>query len=425
MAFVQTRGDRHTGYYRDAKGNRISAGTFDTRDDALNHARIAEAGGDISGGYRLTMTLQEYVGVWLDNVDLLPSTKCSYESVLATHVFPILGRRKLTEISRVEVRDMLRKLSRDGVSDSVRVHVKSALGSAYKELIESDLIDANPTHKVRVRQVGHNRPARVLEEDEFKAIRDALPTPAASLLAQFLVLVGTRFGETTELRVGDIDPRTREVYVQRRVLDLGGSRNGGERFRVIEGTKSGLSRTVTVGPELIDALTRHITEHNLGTNDLLFPKSLVTAPHERARALTAEAQFTVGNSIFTHGQRSAYTRGKCRCAACAHANAEYHAARRRISGKTPTRTVLNVSDHLPRDTWRRMWIAAVGCSGVDWTPKTHGLRHANASHLLKNGVDLHEVKERLGHSSIQTTEGYLHRVKAQSSVAAAAVASFI
>jgi site-specific recombinase XerD len=45
--------------------------------------------------------------------------------------------------------------------------------------------------------------------------------------------------------------------------------------------------------------------------------------------------------------------------------------------------------------------------------------------LLKNGVDLHEVKERLGHSSIRTTEVYLHRLKHQQSKASEAIAEFL
>jgi len=37
----------------------------------------------------------------------------------------------------------------------------------------------------------------------------------------------------------------------------------------------------------------------------------------------------------------------------------------------------------------------------------HALRHAHASWLLAGGADLEVVKERLGHSSIVTTQKYL------------------
>ncbi len=419
MAYVTKRGKRFTGYYRDKNGLRYSAGTFDSKQEALARAENAESRGGL-GGYRMSMTLREYVGVWLKTADLLPLTKKGYESVLAKHVLPIMGKRKVGEVTRPQVRDLMRRLAMDGVSAEVRAHAKSALGSAFRELVESDLLENNPTHKITVKKRGR-KILNVLEPTEFKNIQQHLPNTTAQLFAQFLVMSGCRFGEATELRADDIDFTSGDVYVERRVNDLGHEYNNGQRFLVVPGTKSGDGRMVTLSTGLVSEVTAHVKAHSLSGRDLLFPKSLVAAKPEQKRKSEKPLDY-----VDAHGTRYAYTRQGCRCDDCRRANAEYRQQQRAMHRHPSNREMFGLgSDHLPRDVWRKIWVEAVLKSGMTWVPRTHDLRHANATLLLKNGVDLHEVKERLGHSSVQTTEKYLHRLRHQNSKAAESVVEFM
>ena len=64
---------------------------------------------------------------------------------------------------------------------------------------------------------------------------------------------------------------------------------------------------------------------------------------------------------------------------------------------------------LSRNTFRtRYWLPALERAGIDFQVRVHDLRHAHASWLLAGGADLKTVRDRMGHSQIQTTQKYLH-----------------
>ncbi|MCB0085157.1 MAG: tyrosine-type recombinase/integrase, partial [Caldilineaceae bacterium] len=53
--------------------------------------------------------------------------------------------------------------------------------------------------------------------------------------------------------------------------------------------------------------------------------------------------------------------------------------------------------------------------GITTDVSAHWLRHAHASHAIDNGANLVDVRDTLGHSSIATTNKYLHGKRKNSS----------
>ena len=57
--------------------------------------------------------------------------------------------------------------------------------------------------------------------------------------------------------------------------------------------------------------------------------------------------------------------------------------------------------------------------------KFHCLRHTSATLLLYSGVNLQQVKSRLGHSNLATTQRYLHAIKDADTEAANALQAML
>jgi integrase len=407
---------RYQALYDDVKGHRRSAGTFTTEktaDKAWQKAEARMSEGRMGNPSRGRQRFRTYVEEeWLPNHQMEARTRENYGYYLDRHIMPWFGAMRMIEIMPADVREWITHLQNKNASAHVIRYCKTILSAIFTTAL-NDVIHLHPVRGVKSPPVA-KKPRAIVTPEQFDKLYSAMPSKTMKLLVETDVESGLRWGELTELRPRDIDFSTEVLTVSRVVVELPPRFHpAGGRFLVKQYPKDQEHRRLKLSAPIVAKIKAHIEEQGLGDDDLLFAMpDLPQAPAARVLADPATLGVTQPNAAgrrYRHGTLSAYSAAKCRCEHCRGAYASYRAQRRAAGRDEPRRLrAVETDGHIPR-WWFRMhiWLPAVEAVQPPLSAKMHGLRHAHASWLLAGGADLEVVKERLGHSSIVTTQKYL------------------
>ena len=184
MAYVVKRGSRYTAYTRQ-DGKVKSLGTFDTRAKALQIGYLAQEGALDTLPINQP-TLKEYIETLMARKDLRVITKKTYLILLKKHAINSLGARKLNTIQKKDITKLLASLKENGTGLSTISHLRTALGYVFRQAVDDELIQTNPTHKIAIKAPQPD-PTYTLEPQDFRRIQKNLPTEGSKLFARFLL----------------------------------------------------------------------------------------------------------------------------------------------------------------------------------------------------------------------------------------------
>jgi integrase len=412
---------RWTAVYVDLHGRERSAGTYNSKREAARAWARAEA--DAAAGHSIDMrraktTFTGYVtNTWLPHHELEATTRQRYGYQIERHLIPEFGPMRLSRITTQHVREWITKLKDDGLSASTIADLKTILSAIFTTALNDQLIGFHPCRGVKTPTVAR-RPRTIITPDQFDTILAALPSARWQAMVELDIESGLRWGELTELRVRDLNTTTRMLTIARAVVEISPRHRaaGAARFQVKNYPKDREYRRVKLSVPIAQILATHITDRNLDSDDLLFAFPDPEPGHE-TRPLTSlpppvgKTEPNAAGRTYPHATITGYNLGRCRCPHCRAAFAAYR-ARRRGEGRDDPRTAgrtVDTDGHLPRRWFlTTIWHPTLKTAGLDIGVRVHDLRHAHASWLLAGGADIQTVKERLGHSSLRTTEKYLH-----------------
>ncbi len=173
------------------------------------------------------VTVAGYASRWLS--DLLtargvrnarrPNTLRRYEQALRLYVLPVLGSRKLADVTAGD----LKKL-RGTLSPQIARYTLTVLSAMFRDAIEEGLLERNPASGLRPSL--DRTEARSLDADGVRMVLEAAKGDRLEG-AIILGLCGCRIAEAVEVRWGDLDLGAGKLTVARSYY--GPLKSGGER----------------------------------------------------------------------------------------------------------------------------------------------------------------------------------------------------
>lgn len=288
---------------------------------------------------------------WLDEQisfgNLQPTTVRWYKYG-ARRLVAELGRVKVANVGRKELRGMLARCIEAGDSASIILQLRKSTRSVLALAVEHDILADDPSGFMTGRNAPRpkERVAKGLKSwsaSEAQIFLRSIEGDPLEALWTLYLGSGLRRGEALALRWDDVDFELRTVSVSRSLGLL-----DGVPTMSYPKTKTS-TRTISVGPSVIEALQAHRRQ-------------------QAENRLAADTWNSDEDLLFTNADGE----------------------RLRPDYVTPRLKKL------------------VARAGVPWIT-VHGLRHTMASIALQNGTDIATVSERLGHADTSITARiYLH-----------------
>ncbi len=430
MGWVEIRpngnGDpRYQAKYRDVRGRKQAAGTFGSETAAKAAADVAEAKAHEGRGIdprKGRQQFRKYVeDTWFPNHQLELRGRENYAIYLSAYIMPWFSKMKMIQVWPEDVREFVRHLQDKGVPVSSIEYSLTVLSAIFTTALNDQVVFLHPCKGVSA-PTRAKRVRQIITPEQFDSFYENLPSDRWQLLMETDIELGLRWGELTELRPKDFDFPVGRVAVTQVVVELIKKHHPEGRFVVKDYPKDEEHREISFGPQLGRNIQAFIAEHGLGPDDLIFAMPpaeeraepilrVVPDPESLGRTRPNEAGRT-----YRHGTKSAYSAGKCRCEHCKASYSIYRAERRSLGkdakkhdGQPRRIRKVETDGHIPRRWFRdNVWLPARDAAALSDRVTPHSLRHAHASWLLAGGADIQRVKERMGHSSILTTQKYLH-----------------
>lgn len=202
------------------------------------------------GSIRLDRFLEEWFTTTIEPNCLSVNTAASYRGIIERHLMPNLGKKRLRDLTVLDVDHLLHEKYESGLSGSTVQRIRMVLVKALRHAERRELVHRNVAALTDLRRMTRREGRSLLPEEARQLLSVANGHPQGVVVHLGLYL-GLRPGEVLGLKWSDVDFQVRTLTVRRslkrenNVLLLGPPKTAGS------------TRTLRMSTQLVHALQRH------------------------------------------------------------------------------------------------------------------------------------------------------------------------
>lgn len=166
------------------------------------------------------MKLDAWYEQWITNREdggCEKTTIATYKRIYTHYISPLLGRKMLTDIRRIDCQNALNKMRGKHKSSTIKT-VKSVLSNILNEAVQNDYIVKNPASKMKISATQKDEEqvrAKMISDEQIQTFFDYAKGCKYYALFQVAIHTGMRYGELCGLKWEDIDFVKKEIVVRR------------------------------------------------------------------------------------------------------------------------------------------------------------------------------------------------------------------
>jgi len=336
----------------DSRGNRKrkSKGGFKTKGECRTAASTIITQVDKGSFYDIQkLSFESFINKYLDTVkpNLAYKTHHTYKYISTKYLIPVFGKMELSKIRPVHIQDFYNESLKKVSGTTVR-HFHAFLNSSFNQAIQWQIINTNPCSVVT--RPKNNKPTlNVWDDKQLKKYLDRVKDMSIYLPSFIALTTGMREAEICGLRWKDIDITKKIIYVSQQL------QSDGNKLILTDLKTKSSKRNIAITQTIIDVLNK--AQEKQKENKDYFGENY----DKRDFVLCMEDGRPYDPKYISRNFR---------------------------------RVLKDYKNKNNQPLYEELDIPLI---------RFHDLRHTHATLLLKEGINVKVVSERLGHSSVSMT----------------------